>query len=63
MKAKKRNPLNTTVKPKAGPSTQLALIDRTLGGANIEIYRDPTPVDILELRCWIPKVGNCINGV
>lgn len=36
--------LEATVKPKLGLGTQLAAIGRSLGGANIDIRRDSTPV-------------------
>jgi plasmid stability protein len=36
--------LETAVKPKLGLGTQLAAISRSLGGASIDISRDPTPV-------------------
>jgi hypothetical protein len=44
MKVKKRNFLKTNVKPKPGLGTQLALIGYSLGGADIDIRRDPKPV-------------------
>jgi hypothetical protein len=44
MKAKKRTTLKAAVKPKLGLGTQLAAIGRSLGGANIDIRRAPTPV-------------------
>jgi plasmid stability protein len=39
-----RTILEAAVKPKLGLGTQLAAIGRSIGGANIEIRRDPTPV-------------------
>jgi antitoxin FitA len=39
-----RTILEAAVKPKLGLGTQLAAIGRSLGGLNIEIRRDPTPV-------------------
>jgi antitoxin FitA len=36
--------LEATVKPKLGLGTQLAAIGHSLGGANIDIRRDATPV-------------------
>jgi hypothetical protein len=44
MKAKIRTILVAAVKPKLGLGIQLAEIGRSVGGANIEIRRDLTPV-------------------
>jgi antitoxin FitA len=44
MKARIRTTLKASLKPKLGLGTQLLAIGRSLGGANIEIRRDPTPI-------------------
>jgi hypothetical protein len=46
MKAKIPAVLKVTVKPKLGLGSQLAAIGRSLGGVNIEIRRDPTPMKL-----------------